>query len=121
MKQPATAILCCLLLWAPAHGASTPPPSPQQAILEIAIGAPVEVKLRSGPKFRGRLEQVRDDGFDVKVANKNELETRSLAFQEVKSVKPLREGEGGRIALYMLAGIGAFMLVLYSIAFAIAG
>jgi len=119
MKQLTIAILCCLLLRAPADGAPAPT-GPQQAILEIAIGAPVEVKLRSGPKLRGRLEQVRNDGFDVKVATNNELETRSLVFQDVKSVKQLREGEGGRIALYMLAGIGAFMLVLYSLAFALA-
>jgi hypothetical protein len=109
-----------VLLVAQAYGASAPAKGPQEALLKIAVGAPVEVKLASGPKLRGRLEQVRNESFDVRVAGKDQLVMRSFAFSEVKSVRPIKESGAGKVALYMLAGAGAFVLFLYGIAFAMA-
>ena len=119
MRKPVcgfVVVLCLAASFTPIEAAA-PASSPQQSILEIAAGAPVEVKLKAGPKFRGRLEEVRADSFDLKIAVGDELETRSLAFRDVKSVKALKGSQAGRIALYMLAGVGAFVMVVYAIAF----
>jgi hypothetical protein len=120
MTRHIIAVFCSVLLVAQADGAPAPAKGPQEALLEIAAGAPVEVKLATGTKLRGRLEQVRNGSFDVRVAGKDQLETRSFAFSEVKSVKPIKESGAGKVALYMLAGAGAFVLFLYGLAFAVA-
>jgi hypothetical protein len=85
--------------------------TPQEAILDIPTGTPIEVRLKKGGRLRGRLDAVRDAQFDMTVAAKDRLETRTLAYSDVKSLKERKPITGGTVALGILAGLGICAIV----------
>ena len=118
--QQLLALMTCLFMATNLLAADPQPVStPQQSILEIAIGKPVEVRLKTGDKLRGRLEAVRDTSFDLTVAAKDRLETRTVAYIDVKSLKERKPVGGGKIAVGILAGFGVCAIVLMILAAAI--
>lgn len=112
-------------LWAKGKnaGASNPPQTENAAaqtlkerLLEIPPGTLVEVRLMNREKLKGRLGEASDEGFTLQTAKRNKIETRKIAFDELKSIKTL-EGKGtgktaGYIILGGLAGIGVLFLIL---------
>jgi hypothetical protein len=93
----------------------------KQRVLEIPPLSMVEIRLNNKERLRGRLGQVTDEGFVVKIAQKDKTEDRTLAFGDVKSIKTEKTGShAGKvtawIAIGVLAGVVIFILALrYSI------
>jgi hypothetical protein len=104
------------------HGATSPAqaestkPTLKERILEIPPGTMIQVRLLSKEKLRGRLGEVTDEGFAIQTAKGNKIETRKIAFEDVKSLSKV-EGRkaaktAGWVVLGALAGIGAVILIL---------
>ena len=96
----------------------SPQPKLKQKVVETPVQTMVEVRLRSKEKLRGRLGEVSDEGFALKVAQGNKIEDRQVAFADLKSFKAV-EGKGTSkgpwIVLGVLAGVGATFLVIFLI------
>jgi hypothetical protein len=84
----------------------------QQQALEIAPGSIVEVRLTNKQTVRGRMGEVDADGFTVTFAKGEKVETKKLAYAEVKSLKEKVQGQKGH---NLLAGIGVAFLILLGI------
>lgn len=96
----------------PAQAETTKKPTIKEQVLQIAVGTPTEVRLQNKEKLRGRMGTISDEGFVLQVAKGNQIEDRTISFTDVRSLKK-REGwsTGTKIAVGVLAGLGAFMLV----------
>ena len=93
----------------------------KERMLEIPPGTMIEVRLREKRKIRGRLGELTDEAFNLTTAEGEKIVTQQIAYTEVKSVKRIeggKAGKAGHAALYMLAGIGAFIAILVVIALA---
>ena len=83
----------------------------KRKVLEIPAGSPVEIKLKTKEKMRGRLGDVSDDGFQIKVANGSTIEDRKLTFQQVSSVKKTGGASTKKIVGYSALGVGITIAV----------
>jgi hypothetical protein len=62
----------------------------QEQVVQIAQGAPVEVRLTKPPeKLRGRMGEISSGGFTLQIANGNQTTPRAISFAEVKTIKTL--------------------------------
>lgn len=95
-------------------------PTIEERILEIPPGTMIKVRLLTKEKLRGRLGEITDEGFAVQTAKGNKIETRKIAFQNVKSISKVEAHKAGKTAgwvvLGVLAGIGAVILILVAVA-----
>lgn len=96
-------------------------PTLKEQALEIPVGSQIEARLQNKEKLRGRMGEITDDGFRLQHVRANKVETRNIAFAELKSIKMVERESSGRIALYVLAGVGVTFLILFAIAAAIHG
>jgi hypothetical protein len=119
--QSHTAVLSiALLLWAGlAQSGWAQPPKPREQVLkeqlvEIPAGSIVEVKLENKQKLRGKLGAVSDAGFELQSVRDGKISTSNVAINEVRSIKAKDKGmaTGWKIGLGVLAGIGAFVVIL---------
>lgn len=89
----------------------------KERMLAIPTGSLVEVRLKTKEKLRGRLVEVSNEGITLKVATGNKIDERKLAFDELKSIKGVEGGsKAGRVTLYILAGVGVGLVILFVIA-----
>jgi len=88
----------------------------QEKILEVPPGTMIEVRLTNKQKVRGRLGELSNEGFSLQTAQGNKVQTKKIAFTDVKSFKNAQGetvGKGiGRGIVYGLAGIGILMVIL---------
>ena len=84
-------------------------PTLKERVLEVPPGTMIQVRLLDKQKIRGRLGEITDEAFSVQTAEGNKVETRKIAFADVKSFKQVKGGKAGRAVVYALAGIGAFL------------
>ncbi len=91
-------------------------PTLQQQIIQIPIGSVIEVRLTNKEKLKGQLGAVSSEGIILKYAKAGHIEERKIAFSEVQSIKAVNGGKAKRTVLYVLAGIGVFVVVLFVIA-----
>lgn len=92
----------------------------KERALSIPAGSLVEVRLKTKEKLRGQLTEVSNETITLKVAKGDKIDERKLAFDELKSIKGVEGGsKAGRVALYVLAGVGVGLVVLFVI-FAVA-
>ena len=113
-----------ILLWAGL--AQTAPAQPPQSrvqalkeqLIEIPAGSVVEIRLETKQKLRGKLGTVNDSGFEVLTVRDGAIQSQSLGFHEIRSIKLQGKGmsTGAKIVLGALAGIGAFVLIVIAIA-----
>lgn len=112
MSKKALVILLLAVQFVPsrcAAAATQVVKTPQEQVLELAPGTLVEVKLKNKQKLRGRLGEAAPDGFELQHAQGNRVETKTVSYAEVQSVKTLKgDGKGTRF----LAAVGAVFLVL---------
>jgi hypothetical protein len=78
----------------------------------IAPQSFVEVRLRSKEKVQGRLGEVTDQGFTMKVAQGDKILDRTLAFDEVKSVKVVNAESHHPYAQYVVLGALAGVVIV---------
>lgn len=107
-------------------GAAILPPSPlvtapdlsvRAAVQEIPRDTPVEVRTTDRQRLRGRLGEVRDDGFDLRLVQDGRMEVRVLSFDHVRSVRDLsRPGYGRAVLLGTLASLGVTLAALLALA-----
>lgn len=67
------------------------------------------------------MGEVSQESFTLQHLSAGKLETRTISFAELRSIKTVEKDRGGRIALYVLAGVGVTFLILFAVAAAIAG
>jgi len=91
-------------------------PTLKEQIIQIPTGAQVEVRLLNKERLRGRLGEVSDDGFIIQIAKGNQIETRKVAFSDVKSVKEIRKQH---TAAYVFLGVALTLGLLLAVGFAI--
>ena len=98
------------LLVAPGLSAAPPQavkgPTVREQVLEIALGSPVEVRLRSKQKLKGRMGEVSDEGFSVQHVKADKLETTKIAFSEVKSIKEVGQSKHSRAKMAGWIAVG---------------
>ena len=89
----------------------------KEQVLAIPAGSLVEIRLKTKEKLRGRLVEVSNEAITVKVAKGDKIDERKLAFDELKSIKSVDGGsKAGKVTLYILAGVGVGLVVLFVIA-----
>ena len=78
----------------------------RERVLNIPAGAIVVVRLRNKEKVKGRMGDVTDETFTVQTAKGNEIEKRTVSFDEVRSIKTAST-TGHKVGLGLgIAGVG---------------
>jgi len=98
------------------HASASQKPTLKEQVIQIPTGAQVEVRLLNKERLRGRLGDISDEGFSVLIAQENRIETRQVAFGDVKSVKEIRKQ---RTALYVFLGVAMTLGLLLAVGYAI--
>ena len=66
----------------------------KQKVAFTQAGSIIEVKLHNKTKLRGKLGAVTDTGFELQSVANDKIQTQTIAFQDVKSVKAVSSGMG---------------------------
>lgn len=95
-------------------------PSAQEAklrrkVLKIQPQSMVQVKLKNNDQLRGRLTQVRDENFTVKVLQGQAFADRQLAYSDVKFVRPEKSGGSTVKKVILISVVAAAALTVMSI------
>lgn len=114
------------MMWqamAPAVTAQSVKPREQvlkEQVIEIPAGSVVEVRLLSKEKLRGKLGPVSNAGLELQAVKDSRIQTQTVGFDQVQSVKVKGRGMGNgvKITLGILAGVGIVFLVFTLIAVA---
>ena len=100
------AIALCSLLALPLAAQDVPKPTIQEQVVQIAQGAAVEIRLKKPKeKLRGRLSEITADGFTMLIAKGSQLMPRSIAFDQVKSIRQLEHRTGNVTHVFAVIGI----------------
>lgn len=131
MSRDVVSVLLAAILWflsglsakaetvgmaAASQANASPQPTLKEQVIQMPAGSQVEVRLLSKERFRGRLGEISDEGFTVQIAQENRLESRKVAFGDVKSVKVIGN-RGTRRGI--LIGVGATVGILLVLALTI--
>ncbi|MGD0921486.1 MAG: hypothetical protein ABSA70_06945 [Terriglobia bacterium] len=98
------------------HASASRKPTLKEQVIQIPTGAQVEVRLLNKERIRGQLGDISDEGFTMLIAQEDRIETRQVAFGEVKSVKEIRKQ---RTALYVFLGVAMTLGLLLAVGYAI--
>jgi hypothetical protein len=120
IRQAVALLSTMLMLWTglvPCAPGQQPAPTPtqtlKQALIEIPAGSVVEVRLQDKHKLHGTLGALTDSGFELQTVRDGKTQTRTLSFDEVRSVK--NQGTVKSIAkkatIVVLVGIGALAAI----------
>ena len=114
MSKNALAILLAALMVLPLQGAQQTSPTVQKQVGQIAKGSNIEVKMKPKKmnKVTGRLGEVTAEGFEVQVAQGQKVDNIKLRFADVKSVAEKTQHKKSHPAVWVLAGVGAALLVV---------
>lgn len=88
--------------------------------IRMTAGTTVKLKLRNGTKLRDRVGDVAQDDFELQVLNGDRVESRKIAFSEVRSIR-LFDPQASRGTHNGLAGFAAGVGVLTVVILSIAG
>ena len=88
------------------------------ALIEIPTGSVVQVKLQDKQKLRGKIGAVTDAGFELQTLRDGKIATETFAFAQVKSVQLKNQGlsTGVKITVGVIAGVGAFLIIVIAVA-----
>jgi translation initiation factor IF-1 len=88
----------------------------KEQILEVPPGTMIEVRLLNKQKIRGRLGDPTNEGFSLKTAQGDKIETQTVSFTDLKSFKKVEGAHAaktaGWIVLGGLAALGVLLVVL---------
>jgi len=117
MLRPLVSMILSILLM-PGHSFSGPQtPDAKVQAGKIKPGRKIAVELRSGEQVRGRMGQISDSGFNVEPLKAGAGMTRTIAFDQVESLKPVKS----HIAIYIVVGVVAVGLtigIIYAVSYA---
>jgi hypothetical protein len=125
------AVFCAaLLVWTSNTWSSTPTsagpeaarPSVAEQAASLPLGSVVVVRTLDKKTLTGRLGQLTATGFELQRGKGNSVVTETLAFADVKSIKPKSHGmsTGAKIAIGAVIGAAA-VFALAGIAVAASG
>jgi hypothetical protein len=87
----------------------------KQKIVAWGTNKNVAVKLKSGSKVNGRIADIKDENFVVQLVENNQVVTRDIRYNEVKSITSKDANGGGKIAGWIvigaLAALGTIVLI----------
>jgi hypothetical protein len=86
-------------------------PTIQEQLVVMPAGSVVEVKTLGKQKLRGRLGAMTADSFELQTAKGEKVQTQSLRFDEVKSVKAVTS-KGMAVGAKIGWGILIFAVVI---------
>jgi hypothetical protein len=116
LRPLVSTILSILLIPGYSFGGPQTPDAKVQAG-KIKPGRKIAVKLTSGEQVRGRMGQISDSGFNVEPLKAGKGMTRTIAFDQVESLKPVKS----HIAIYIVVGVvavGLIVGIIYAAAYA---
>jgi hypothetical protein len=124
IRDGAAVGLAALLMWqgpapsAMAQATKSPSQTIKERVIEIPAGSVVDVRLENKEKLRGKLGAVSDAGFEVQLVRDGKIQTQTVGFDQVKSIKAKGQGmgTGAKVTLGILAGIGIFFVVFIIVA-----
>jgi transcriptional antiterminator Rof (Rho-off) len=131
-----SSLLSLLLAWPAAARpaaaqAAGQPPTKQQAqtekikrrVNDWGVLTQVSVTLKSGEKLKGRVSEINDESFTLRLENSAQNATRDVRYDEVKSVSAKRGGAGPVVSRIVFgpAGVGGAILLGVLVAVAAAG
>ncbi len=99
----------------PGQAGSEPKPALKEQVFQIPAGSQVEVRLLNKERLRGRLGEVSEEGFTVQIAQGNQIDTRKVAFGDVKSVKVIDKEKGKHIFLGVGIAVGTLLVLALTI------
>jgi len=91
----------------------------KERILEVPPGTMIEVRLLNKQKIRGRLGDLTNEGFSLKTAQGEKIETQTVSFTDLKSFKKVEGAKAAKTAGWILLGIGAGVGILLIVVFAV--
>lgn len=99
---------------APAEQAATI----KEKLLDVPPGTMIEVRLRNKQKIRGKLGQITNEGFELTAVERGKIVTEKISFSEMRSFKRVTSAttKTGHTVVYILAGLGAVMLIAIIVA-----
>jgi hypothetical protein len=92
--------------------AAEQPSNLKERLLAVPPGTMIEVRLQTKQKIRGRLGEISDEGFSLTTLQEQKVVKEEIAFADLKSFKKVEGGKAGHRVLWMLAGVGALVLIL---------
>jgi hypothetical protein len=112
--RPFIAIVCTLMLTGSALAAPDTA-SIRAQIVDMPLGAGIELRLKDKQKLRGARGAVSDSGFKLVDARSGE---REIAFDRVASVKAVsaKSHTGRNILIGVAIGVGAVAILIVSLA-----
>lgn len=89
-------------------------PNMKEKLLELPPGSMIEVRLLNKQKIRGKLGQIDNEGFNLTAVEQGKIITQRIAFSELKSFKQVTSAttKTGHTLVYILAGVGAVMIIM---------
>ena len=86
----------------------------KEKLLDVPPGTMIEVRFLNNQKVRGKLDQMNDEGFTLTAVEQGKIVSQKIAFNEVKSFKRITSAttKTGHTLVYILAGVGALMVVM---------
>lgn len=90
-------------------------PTPAQQAARIPLGSPVNVTLLDSTRLCGRLLQLGSTTFDLQTANGNTIETRTLRFDDTRSIKASPDPQRRRRLIGLIA-VGGLFAILFATA-----
>jgi hypothetical protein len=100
-------------------------PSDQIAskVLAIPTGAMVKVRLTSGETLRGRLGEASERQFVLRIAKNNRIESRNIAFDDVRSIGRLYPQRRTRLSDWLIGAgvVGAITVIALVVVHAMHG
>ena len=91
----------------------------KQEVGLIEAGKIVEVKTKTKEKHRGRLGAIQADSFELQTTEGGKIQTQSLRFDQVKSVKQIQMNagmsRGAKTAIWICVGVGGYVLLMVTL------
>lgn len=85
-------------------------------LVAIPTGSFVQVTILDKKKLRGKLGRVANEAFEIQSVKNGKIETQSVSFGQVKSVKVIdtasRRDKAGWIVLGIIAGAAAALVIV---------
>jgi hypothetical protein len=91
-------------------------PTLKEQVVQIPAGSQVEVHLLNKERLRGRLGEVSDETITVQIAQADRIDTRKVAFGDVKSVRVIgNESKKRGILIGVAAAFGTLLVLALTI------
>lgn len=89
-------------------------------VLTLPANSPVEVRFVDGTRQRGWIGDIDDRGFVLTAERRRQLEKRTVAWQEVRNVKQVRDAKPSHTGRNILIGVAIAVGVIAALILSLA-